>query len=149
MNDGVSVVTNKTSISVPEMRQLLGLGKTDSYWLVKKNCFKTIIAAGRMRIMLDSFEEWYAGQFHYHKVNGEPPGSKWTATTMSIRETAELLGIKEATLYDLLKKKPFLTMRIDNRTRIDKASFEEWYKKQTHYKKAIDRMGGDLNGINR
>ena len=52
-------------MSVPEMGKMLGLGKVESYWLVKKNYFKTIQVAGRMRVMLDSFEDWYAGQFHY------------------------------------------------------------------------------------
>ena len=64
----------KTSMSVPEMGKMLGLGKVESYWLVKKNYFKTIQVAGRMRVMLDSFEDWYAGQFHYKKVDGTPPG---------------------------------------------------------------------------
>ena len=59
----------KTSMSVPEMGKMLGLGKVESYWLVKKNYFKTIQVAGRMRVMLDSFEDWYAGQFHYKKVD--------------------------------------------------------------------------------
>lgn len=49
---------NKKSMSVPEMRRILGLGKTESYWLVKKNYFKTIVVAGKMRVMVDSFEEW-------------------------------------------------------------------------------------------
>lgn len=61
-------------MSVPEMGKMLGLGKVESYWLVKKNYFKTIQVAGRMRVMLDSFEDWYAGQFHYKKVDGTPPG---------------------------------------------------------------------------
>ena len=56
----------------------LGLGKTESYWLVKKQFFK-IITIGvnpktrKMRVMLDSFEEWYAGQTHYKKVTDDPP----------------------------------------------------------------------------
>ena len=62
----------KTSMSVPEMGKMLGLGKVESYWLVKKNYFKTIQVAGRMRVMLDSFEDWYAGQFHYKKVVHRP-----------------------------------------------------------------------------
>ena len=57
----------KTSFSVPEMREMLGLGKTEAYWLVKKKYFKTIIVAGRIRVIRDSFEEWYAGQNHYKK----------------------------------------------------------------------------------
>ena len=34
--------TTKTTMSVREMRQLLGLGKTDSYWLLHKNLFATV-----------------------------------------------------------------------------------------------------------
>lgn len=44
----------RTTMSVPEMRRMLGLGKTDSYWLVHRQCFETIIVAGKMRIMIDS-----------------------------------------------------------------------------------------------
>ena len=58
-----------TSMSVRQMGNLLGLGKTDSYWLIKKNLFKVIKVKGRMRIMRDSFEEWYQSQTHYRKVN--------------------------------------------------------------------------------
>lgn len=61
----------KKSMSVMEMGRLLGLGKTESYWLIKKNYFTTIIAGKRMRVMLDSFEVWYAGQTHYKKVDQE------------------------------------------------------------------------------
>lgn len=93
----------KTSMSVPEMGKMLGLGKVESYWLVKKNYFKTIQVAGRMRVMLDSFEDWYAGQFHYKKVDGTPPGEKWRHTTMSVPEMADLLGLKSGTAYDLVK----------------------------------------------
>ena len=68
-------MTNKTSMSVPEMRRLLGLGKTESYWLIKKGYFKTIIAGKRMRVMIDSFENWYAGQTHYKKVITQEGGA--------------------------------------------------------------------------
>ena len=38
---------SKTTMSVTEMRRVLGLGKTDSYWLVHKQCFETIMVAGK------------------------------------------------------------------------------------------------------
>lgn len=57
----------KKSMSVPEMGRLLGLGKTECYYLVKKNWFKVVTIGGKMRVMVDSFEEWYAGQNHYKK----------------------------------------------------------------------------------
>ena len=58
----------KTSMSVMEMGKLLGIGKTDAYWLIKKKPFTIITVDKKMRIMIDSFEEWYASQSHYHKV---------------------------------------------------------------------------------
>ncbi len=58
----------KTSISVPEMGRMLGLVKTGSYWLVKKNLFNVVMVNGKMRIMVDSFEEWYSNQKHYRKI---------------------------------------------------------------------------------
>ena len=39
--------TAKTTMSVREMQHLLGLGKTDSYWLLHKNFFEVI----RTRLM--------------------------------------------------------------------------------------------------
>jgi len=126
---------NKKSMSVTEMRRMLGLGKTESYWLVKKNCFETIIIAGKMRVIVDSFEKWYASQLHYKNVDGSPPGENWTSITMSIRETASLLGITESSLYDLLKKNPFRITQVGMYKRIYKDSFEDWYHSQTHYKR--------------
>lgn len=127
----------KKSMSVREMRRLLGLGKTEAYWLVKKNYFDTVIIAGKMRVMIESFENWYANQLHYKKIIGEAPGKNWTSITMSIQEIASLLGIAEGTLYDLMKKKPFKTVKVGMYTRIYIDSFEDWYNSQSHYKKVI------------
>ncbi|SCI59941.1 DNA binding domain%2C excisionase family [uncultured Clostridium sp.] len=127
----------KKSMSVREMRRLLGLGKTEAYWLVKKNYFDTVIIAGKMRVIIESFENWYANQLHYKKIIGEAPGKNWTSITMSIQETASLLGIAEGTLYDLMKKKPFKTVKVGMYTRIYIDSFEDWYNSQSHYKKVI------------
>ena len=127
----------KKSMSVREMRRLLGLGKTESYWLVKKNYFDTVIIGGKMRVMIESFENWYANQLHYKKIIGEAPGMNWKSITMSIQETARLLGIAEGTLYDLMKKKPFKTVKVGMYTRIYIDSFEDWYNSQSHYKKVI------------
>ena len=81
----------KTSMSVAEMRAILGIGKTESYWLIKKNCFKTVLVNGKMRVMINSFEEWYANQFKLKKVDGTPPGANWSHT-YSFHEAAALIG---------------------------------------------------------
>lgn len=88
-----------------------------------------------------------AGQFHYKKVDGTPPGEKWRHTTMSVPEMADLLGLKSGTAYDLVKRGYFETTLIDRRIRIITSSFEAWYQKQTHYVKISERS--NENGIYR
>jgi len=123
---------DKKSISVPEMRRILGLGKTESYWLIKKGYFKTIMLFGKIRVITDSFEEWYANQFHYKKTDGTPPGQNWRHT-MSIRETADILGIAPTTVYSLIGKNLFTVLTVSGKKRIEKKSFEEWYANQSKY----------------
>lgn len=60
--------TAKTTMSVREMQHLLGLGKTDSYWLLHKNFFEVILINDKMRIVISSFEKWYANQVKYHMI---------------------------------------------------------------------------------
>lgn len=45
-------------MTVPEMGKLLGLKKTDRYWLVHKNVFESKEIAGKIRINIASFEKW-------------------------------------------------------------------------------------------
>ena len=58
----------KKTMKVRDMGCMLGLGKTESYWLVKKGYFETIVVANKMRVVIESFEKWYASQTHYKKV---------------------------------------------------------------------------------
>ena len=81
----------RRTMSVPEMRRLLGIKKTESYWLVHRNFFKTDMIGGRMRIDIESFEKWYANQVKHKKVNGEPPGRELKERTYSFQEAANIL----------------------------------------------------------
>lgn len=129
---------DKTSISVPEMQRILGMKKVEAYWLVKQGRFKVILVGRKMRIMLDSFEEWYGRQFHYKKVNGPEPGQllppSWT-----VPEVADILGLNPCSVYELIKNhSPFKTFKVDGQTRIPKENFEAWYHSQSHYKNRED-----------
>lgn len=95
--------TAKTTMSVREMRQLLGLGKTDSYWLLHKNFFEVILINDKMRIVISSFEKWYANQVKYHKVNGPPPGEELCKRSYSVLEVAEILKVDSDTVYTLIR----------------------------------------------
>ena len=128
---------SKTSMSVIEMGKSLGLGKTESYWLVHKEQFETRFVAGKMRVMVESFERWYANQLHYKKISGELRGKELLKRTMTVPTMAKLLGIKEANAYELIHRLHFRSVKTEyssQRLLIDKATFNEWLKKQTHYK---------------
>lgn len=128
---------SKTSMSVMEMGRSLGLCKTESYWLVHKEQFETRLVAGKMRVMIESFEKWYANQLHYKKVNGEMPGTELLKRTMTVPTMASLLGIREATAYELIHRLHFRSVKTEyssQRLLIDKATFYEWLENQTHYK---------------
>lgn len=129
-NKGLDVETLKSSMSVPEMRALLGLGKTDSYWLIHREHFETRTVAGHYRVMIDSFEEWYRNQFHYKKVNGELPGQA-LSHLISIPEAAKLMGIAERDLYAYMNRCfviPFKVELINGVKKIEKKSFVKWMK---------------------
>ena len=130
----------KKTMSVREMGALLGLKKVDSYWLVHKNYFKTVLVAGKMRVFVDSFEEWYAGQFHYKKIDGTNPGQKY-AHTMSVHEASVIIGVSDGVMYDLIKRYSIKTEIINNRTQIYIDSFEEWYATQDKYRKVTQEGG--------
>ena len=129
----------RTSMSVPEMGRILGLCKTDAYWLIKKNYFETVLVGGSMRVKIDSFEKWYANQFWYHKVDGTPPGEELMKTTYTAAELAERLGMQESTGYALIAKGYFDVVDTLGKCRVTKESFERWYASQKDYRTVEDQ----------
>ena len=126
-------------MTVPEMGKLLGLKKTDRYWLVHKNVFESKEIAGKIRINIASFEKWYANQIKYHKVTGEEPGKELKSWSYSVKEVADLLGVDDYLVYELLKKNQMEAVIVDYWKRIPKESFQNWYKSQSRYRTREDR----------
>ena len=127
----------KKTMSVPDLKRILGLGKTAVYRLVNQQHFKTFLVFGQMRIDVDSFEEWYANQFHYKKVNGERPGKNYGKTITSTT-IGKVLGISRATAREIFDKNNIELIWVDGTRRVVQESFEEWYASQTHYKKIAE-----------
>ena len=125
--------TGKSLMSVAEMRELLGLKRTDSYWLVHKGFFETKQFLGKMWIDRMSFEKWYANQVKYHKVTGEEPGVELKARSYSVRDAAQMLGIHEATFYAVIKRDHTESFLVDHWMRISREVFERWYAGQDQY----------------
>lgn len=126
-------------MTVREMGDLLGIKKTDRYWLVKKGFFQTQVVLGKMWVDIESFEKWYANQVKYKKVTGEEPGKELNAWSYSIKDLSEELGIADSVLYDILKRENIETVTVDYWKRVPKKAFDKWYAGQTRYRTKTDR----------
>lgn len=133
------VSVDRKTMSVPELRKLLGLGKPETYWLVHKNYFETILVNGKMRINLESFERWYSMQIRYKKINGPPPGEALKQQSYSPHDIAEMLQLSDATVYEIIKRDHLETVQVDYRMRIPVEVFDRWYHSQSRYRTAEDR----------
>lgn len=123
---------NNKTMTVPDVMRILGLGKTSTYRLINQCRFKTYLVLGKMRVDVESFEDWYDGQFHYKKVNGERPGKKY-GYTLSPSTVAKVLGIPRSTADDLLNNGEVDFIWVENKRRIIRESFEKWYASQSKY----------------
>ncbi len=130
---------NKT-MSVMTMGKLLGLKKVESYWLVNKGHFDVILVNGKMRVVTESFEHWYAGQVKYHKVNGDPPGERLRQESYSAKDIAGMLSISEAHAYEVMKAGGVKPVLVDYWQRYPKTAFYEWYAGQSRYRNEADRL---------
>lgn len=130
----------KTTMSVREMGKLLGLKKVDSYWLVHKEYFDTILVNGRMRIVIESFEKWYAGQVKYHKVTGEAPGQMLLQESYSAKDIAEILQINQQYAYQVMKDAGIAPVLVDYWQRFPKEDFDRWYENQSRFRNREDRQ---------
>ena len=126
-------------MTVTEMGKLLGLQRTERYWLVHKNVFETKMILGKMRVNVASFEDWYSRQIRYHKITGEEPGQKVKEVSYSAQDISELLGISEDTAYTLIKANHLATETVNYRMRVPKDLFDQWYSHQTRYLTKGDR----------
>ena len=125
----------RKTMTVPQMRKMLGVKKTESYWLVHRNFFKTDIVNGHMMIDVESFEKWYANQVKHRKVDGTEPGAELTSRSYSFSEVAKMLGVSSAVVYEIWDKNNLETFTVDFVKRIPKEVFEKWYAGQTRYQK--------------
>lgn len=124
---------NQKTMSVPDLMRILGLGKTSTYRLVNQCYFKTYVVFGKLRIDVESFEKWYAGQFHYKKVNGERPGTDHIET-IAPTTIAKVLGVSKSTAYDFLNNGEIEFIVVKGKRRVIRQSFEDWYASQNRFK---------------
>lgn len=136
---------NQESFTVPELRKMLGIGKTEAYWLIKHKDILTVRINGRMRIIHSSFDEWYKNQVRYRIIDGPEPGEKLREVSYSPQEIAAMLSVSEDRIYRLIADGQLETFKADSWMRVPRESFERWYSGQNKYLKPEDRT--ELNEL--
>lgn len=131
--DSKENMEKKNWMTAARMGELLGLKKTERYWLIHKGLFETKQIAGRIMVNRSSFEEWYSNQVKYHKVCGAEPGLELRKRSYSARDISILLNIHEQTAYDLIKKEGLKTVLTDGWKRVPKEEFDRWFSSQSRY----------------
>lgn len=118
----------KKTMSVPEMRWLLGLKKTDGYWLVHRNFFQTYIVNRQMRVDIARFEKWYEHQIMYQKVGRMPTITDLEKDYIRLQDAADLLEITKEKLSVITRAsrfKEYFEIRVfEDKRWISKKSFQ-------------------------
>ena len=127
------------TMSVRNMGRLLGLKKTESYYLLNKHHFETITIAGKTRVVVESFEKWYAGQDRYKKIDGPGPGTALKAESLSFADIASMFGISTDSVRELIIRRGLPTFWQDNKLRVPRDEFDRWYASQSRYRNTEDR----------
>lgn len=151
------MAVKRTTISVPEMGRWLGLGKTRTYDVLRENNIETIKVGNGIkkytRVILDSFEEWYAGQSHYKKIMDECPiGASFyhpipdprpvdeqikaifgDRIVYTVEEARMFLVISRTGMYDLVGLNLFPSTKVNNKYVIPADLFHEWAEEQTFF----------------
>lgn len=130
---------NKKWMTAAYMGKMLGLKKTDRYWLIHKNYFRTETIMGKMRVDVESFEKWYANQVKYHKINGEEPGKELKERSLSAKDIDEILQCGSWTAYEIMNKFKEDIIIVDYWKRLPAEVFWKWYEGQTRYRTKEDR----------
>lgn len=147
INGPAPAILGDNTMTLKDLTEELGICESTAYKVVCiDDQIRHILKNGIVRFSREDFEDWYFHQLQYRKVLGEPPGQAYPES-ISPQEMCGLLGIRlRSAGYCLIQKGHFKTFKVDGRLRIEKASFEKWYKSQTHYQKNTNQ-GGKIHGF--
>lgn len=128
-----------TTMTVQAMGRMLGLKKTESYYLLHKHHFKTVTINHQLRVVRASFEQWYEHQDKYRKVDGPEPGAMLHTQFYSVMEIAAILSLSDDSTRDLIQNQHWPTLTVAGRLRVPKKVFDQWYASQQRYRNSDDR----------
>ena len=60
--NGASDAPKKTTYSVAEIRQILGISRPTAYNLIKTDCFQSVRTGKGIRVIKSSFDDWLESQ---------------------------------------------------------------------------------------
>ena len=125
----------KRTMSVPEMRKLLGIKRRKATGWYTRITLKQNSLTEPCVLILQVLKSGMRDQTKHKKVTGEKPGAQLCAASYSFRDVANMLGEYDGTIYDLWNRKGLPTVTVNYRKRIPREIFGSWYEKQNEYHK--------------
>lgn len=129
----------RTTMPVRELQYLFGICKTETYWLLHKSYFDTVIVNGNIRIDIRSFEHWYANQDKYIKRNGPPPGSELREKYYTVPDIAKIISRCESSVCALIQRENIEHHLQNGRFYVPRQAFDTWLQSQSTYSDVSNR----------
>ena len=111
----------RRTYTVDDIAQILGIGRTSAYILVKEGHFKIVRIGNAIRISKRSFDKYMEVTMDKKEKKSLPEPRTYT-----VEQIAAMLNIGRTTAYQLVKQEEFRIVRIGNAIRVSKKSFDEW-----------------------
>ena len=111
----------RRTYTVDDIAQILGIGRTSAYILVKEGHFKIVRIGNAIRISKRSFDKYMEVTMDKKEKKSLPEPRTYT-----VEQIAAMLNIGRTTAYQLVKQKEFRIVRIGNVIRVSRKSFDEW-----------------------
>ena len=128
----------KTSYSFQEAANLLGVNNANLYEIWKREKRKTITVDFVMRIPKEEFEKWYEQQDVYKKADKMPTISDMERDYIRFEEAAMLLDVMESEMLKLIRTSEYRNLfdiRIfNNKKWISRKSFQLFLNAQNEYR---------------
>lgn len=125
------------SYGIKDIADMLGITTSSVYDLLQQTGLDTVTVHYRLRVPRKAFDQWYRHQDHYRNAKDRERDRPLEEKSMTVPEMGRLLGLdrREAWKLHYRIKDQLMTIRVANRPRVTRESFEQWYGNQTQYTK--------------
>ena len=135
----------RIAYTMEDVRKLLCLSESGICRLISKGEFPIVVAVRRKLIPIKPFNHWLSinhPQIYAKCSNNEISKIPIVKKSYSVPEVRRMLGIGKTSSYEFVKSGAVETIRVNQRLRITKSSFDKWFHSQDEKHNELTKKGG-------